>query len=152
MSYNAYQKVQQRTESAAEVEYRLFTQVTRALVAAENQKPSQPDFIKAIDWNRRMWSTLSSDCSAEGNGLPKELRASIISLAIWVSKHSTLVMRAEESIDDLIQINKTIMEGLGLQIKKTKNLSTTAPQNQPAASGQQASQQAFLNNFKPKQI
>lgn len=121
MSYNAYQKTQQSTENPTEVEYRLFATVTRALTASEQLTNENPEKIKALDWNRRMWSTFSSDCGVEGNGLPKELRASIISLSMWVSRHSSAVMRGEEQVSDLIQVNKTIMEGLRQQMQLLRN-------------------------------
>lgn len=112
MSYSAYQKTQQTAESPRDTEYRLFGNVTASLTEAKSCRPTDPKIIKALDWNRRMWSTFSADCGAPGNQLPKELRASIISLSIWVSKHSSKVMRGEASIDPLININKTVMEGL----------------------------------------
>jgi len=113
MSLKAYQKAALTAEDPRTIEYRLFGQVTRALMEAE--KADKNDFIKridALDWNRRLWSVLASDCATEGNGLPDNLRAQIISLAIWVNKHTSLVMRAQEEIKDLIEINRIIMDGL----------------------------------------
>ncbi|GHF29545.1 flagellar biosynthesis regulatory protein FlaF [Kordiimonas sediminis] len=115
MSYKAYQKTQQQNEDPRQTEYRLFAQVTKALMDAGENPKNITQLADALDWNRRMWSTFSTDCGMEGNGLPPQLRASIVSLSIWVSKHSSLVMRGEESIQDLININKTIMEGLAMQ-------------------------------------
>ncbi len=115
MSYNAYKRAQTGSETPQQTEYRLFTDVTRALTQVIDAPRHNKELIEAIDWNRRIWSTLSTDCSIEGNQLPKELRAGIISLAIWVSKHSSMVMRGEESVEDLISINRTIMEGLADQ-------------------------------------
>jgi flagellar protein FlaF len=112
MSLNAYQKAQNSVQSPRATEYRLFGQVTHALITARDSGERNQDFIKAIDWNRRMWSVFSSDCAVPGNGLPDQLRASIISLALFVSKHSSLVARGREDIDTLIDINRTIMEGL----------------------------------------
>jgi len=68
--------------------------------------------IHALDWNRRVWSALATDCSLPENTMPKELRASIISLSLWVSRHSSLVMRKEEEFEPLIEINRMIMQGL----------------------------------------
>ena len=115
MSYQAYQQAQTSAETPSQVEYRLFAQVTSALVAIKDRPVTDPDTIAALDWNRRMWSVFSSDCGTKGNELPDQLRAGIVSLAIWVSKHSSLVMRGTERIDSLIDINKTIMEGLAEQ-------------------------------------
>jgi flagellar protein FlaF len=68
--------------------------------------------INALDWNRRVWSILGSDCSDPGNALPVQLRASIISLSIWVGKHTSAVIRREEEIEPLIDVNRLIMQGL----------------------------------------
>jgi flagellar protein FlaF len=113
MSLQAYQKAAQRAESPRESEYRLFGQVTRALMDAASVDPS--DFkvrIEALDWNRRVWSALATDCAMPENNLPVEVRATIISLSIWVSRHTTAVMRREEEIEPLIDVNKAIMQGL----------------------------------------
>ena len=117
MSYQAYQRAQQSSETPSQVEYRLFVQVTNALIAARDNGLKGADLVSVLDWNRRMWSVLSSDCGTEGNTLPSTLRAGIVSLSIWVSKHSSFVMRGEEKVDDLISINRTIMEGLADQAK-----------------------------------
>jgi flagellar biosynthesis activator protein FlaF len=113
MSLQAYQQTSARAETTQQSEYRLFGQVTRALIAASELDMSDlGDRVDALDWNRRMWTALASDCSAPGNNLPDALRAGIISLAIWVGKHTSLVIRGEDDIEDLIEINRMIMQGL----------------------------------------
>lgn len=116
MSLKAYQKVQTTAENPRQTEYRLFAEVTRSLVVASEKGKRDEAFFKALDWNRRLWSTLSTDCGIAGNGLSKQLRAGIISLSIFVSKHTSLIARGEENITDLIDINKNVMEGLKGQI------------------------------------
>ena len=66
----------------------------------------------AIDWNRRIWSNLAIDCASNDNKLPEALRAAIISLSIFVSKHGSVAMRDPQAIDDLVDINRTVMQGL----------------------------------------
>ena len=113
MSLQAYQRAAQRAETPRETEYRLFGQVTRALMEAAEADPS--DFktrIEALDWNRRVWSTLATDCATPENSLPLPVRAQIISISIWVSRHTSAVMRREEAIEPLIDVNKIIMQGL----------------------------------------
>jgi len=68
--------------------------------------------IDALDWNRRVWSALAADCAAPDNQLSMELRAQIISLSLWVGRHTSAVMRREEKIEPLIDINKILMQGL----------------------------------------
>jgi flagellar protein FlaF len=45
------------------------------------------------------------------------LRASIISLSLWVGRHSSAVMRKEEDFEPLIDINRTIMQGLAGRVE-----------------------------------
>jgi flagellar biosynthesis activator protein FlaF len=116
MSLQAYQQAAQRAEGPRETEYRLFGEVTRALIKASDADPL--DFstrMKALDWNRRLWSQLAIDCATDGNGLPPKLRASILSLSLWVTRHSSAVMRREEEFGPLIDVNRLIMQGLAPQ-------------------------------------
>ena len=113
MSLQAYQQAATRAESPREMEYRLFAQVTRALIeAAALDRTEVSRRADALDWNRRMWATLGADCSHPDNQLPQQLRASFISLSIWVDKHTSLVIRNREEIEPLIEVNRMIMQGL----------------------------------------
>jgi flagellar protein FlaF len=95
------------------MEYRLFAQVTRALMEASTlDRIEIGRRMDALDWNRRVWSTLAAECGRPENALPPQLRASIISLAIWVGKHTSLVMKGQEDFEPLIEVNRMIMQGL----------------------------------------
>jgi flagellar protein FlaF len=114
MSLRAYQTATQRSETPRDAEYRLFGQVTRALLEAAEADPGDIQTrIEALDWNRRVWSALAADCSAPENRLPVQVRAQIISLSIWVNRYTSKVMRREDDIGALIEVNKSIMQGLG---------------------------------------
>jgi flagellar protein FlaF len=113
MSLQAYHQAATRAESPRETEYRLFAQVTLALMEAAKTDPADlRGRIDALDWNRRVWTALGGDCAHPDNGLPEALRASIISLSIWVTKHTSAVIRREEEIEPLVEINRLIMQGL----------------------------------------
>ena len=113
MSLQAYQQAASRAESPRDSEYRLFAQVTLALMEAAKTDPGDiAHRIDALDWNRSVWAVLLSDCSNPDNRLPVQLRASIISLAIWVGKHTSAVIRKREDIQPLIDVNRLIMQGL----------------------------------------
>src|ERR1700732_2278341 len=113
MSLQAYHQAAPRAESPRQPEYRLFAQVTMALMEAAKADPSDVAArIDALDWNRRVWTVLSDDCANPANGLPASLRASIISLAIWVGRHTSAVIRRREEIGPLIEGNRLIMQGL----------------------------------------
>jgi flagellar protein FlaF len=107
---SAYVQAQASTETPRQTEYRLFAQVTRALM--DSQESDFAALAKAVNWNRRMWLVLQADCAREENELPESIRAGIISLAIWVDKHSRKVMTREGQVEPLIDVNRSIMEGL----------------------------------------
>ena len=111
MSLHSYTVAQNATENPRQTEYRLFAQVTRSLLECKGED-SKSLLAKSIHWNRRLWLALQADCALENNLLPDETRAGIISLAIWVDKHSRKVLRGEAEIEPLIDVNRSIMEGL----------------------------------------
>jgi flagellar biosynthesis activator protein FlaF len=115
MGLEQYQRTQRQAESPRETEYRLFAQVTAALMRAHDQNLTGPALVDALDWNRRLWSTLSTDCGLGGNGLPNALRGQIISIALWVSRYSSDVAAGKAGIDALIDVNRSIMDGLAAQ-------------------------------------
>lgn len=113
MSVRAYQQAKTRSETPRDLEYRLFGQVTRALMeAAELPKTDVQGRMAALDWNRRLWTVLANDCQAPTNRLPIELRAKIISLSLWVGRHTSAIMVDGEEFGPLIEVNKAIMQGL----------------------------------------
>jgi flagellar protein FlaF len=113
MSLQAYKTAATRAENPREMEYRLFGQVTRALMHAATVDPTEvATRIDALDWNRRLWSALATDCANPDNAMDKGLRAQIISISLFVSRHSSAVMRGDDDFDALIDINKMVMQGL----------------------------------------
>ena len=112
MSLRAYQQAAVRSESPRETEYRIFAQVTRALMDAATRPDDLANRIDVLDWNRRLWSTLAADCAQPENELPTEVRARIISLSMWVGRHTSAVVRREEGFEPLIELNRTMMQGL----------------------------------------
>jgi flagellar biosynthesis activator protein FlaF len=113
MTVRAYQQTQRITENPRSTEYRIFGKITGALIEAKKNGSPPGPLAEALDWNRRLWRTLANDCLDDRNGLPKELRANIISLSMWVTKYSRKVAREGASLDPLIQVNRNIMQGLG---------------------------------------
>jgi flagellar protein FlaF len=68
--------------------------------------------MPALGRNREAWNAFSTACGAPGNQLPDTLRASIISIALWVERHTSEVVTGRDSIDELIEVNRAIIEGL----------------------------------------
>lgn len=113
MSLKAYQTTAAKTEAPRQTEYRAFATATRGLIeAATLPKTEIARRAEALAANRRLWTLLATDCAAPDNQLPQALRAQIISLSLFVDRHSRQVIREGAAIDVLIDINRTMMQGL----------------------------------------
>jgi flagellar protein FlaF len=117
MSSNGYAVYKTATQSAAtdprDIEYRLLAQVTAAMIKARETADS--DFkavVEAVSWNRDVWAALRQDLMADTNALPKDLRASLVSVSLWIERETSAVMNKEGDIDAMIDINRNIMAGL----------------------------------------
>lgn len=115
MSFEQYQATQVATEDSRQTEYRLFAQVTRALLDAQ-AAGDHGQFVRAVHWNRRLWLTLQADCASDDNRLPEQTRAGIISLAIWVDKYAREVLSRKADPTPLIEVNRNIMTGLAASV------------------------------------
>jgi flagellar biosynthesis activator protein FlaF len=73
------------------------------------------DYFEAIDANRRLWLALQMDLSSEDNALDEDLRAQLISLAMWVDRYTGNVLNGSSDLEPLISVNRNIMEGLNVQ-------------------------------------
>lgn len=94
-------------------EYEAFARVTHHLkVAAELGVSGFARLAEALHANRQLWTRLAADVAEGANGLPPELRARIFYLAEFSAQHSRKVLRGDDSIDILIEINTAVMRGL----------------------------------------
>jgi flagellar protein FlaF len=115
MSIQAYQRAATQADQPRDLEYRAFGQVTAGLVRVKEENAPLAVLLEAIDANRRLWNMLSADCAAPENQLPITLRGQIISLAMWVARYSSEVLRDGADVEPLIDINRTMMEGLSVR-------------------------------------
>lgn len=112
MSLNAYQRARTITESPRSTERRLMVQITGDLIAARDAGHSGLTLAPVLFRNREVWNAFSDACATRGNRLPDALRASIISIGLWVERHSSAVMAGRDDIEALIAVNREIIEGL----------------------------------------
>lgn len=117
MSLNAYQQARSYSETPRAMEYRLFSDATRDLVRAVEAGLTGVALMPALHRNREIWGVFSLLCKDDRNALPAELRAGIVSLAIWVDRHTSAVVQGKERAADLIEVNRSIMAGLERQVE-----------------------------------
>lgn len=115
---NPYLTAQNALETPRQLEFRLFSSVTRALMDVSpfmgSTEPSQVAKIAAaIDWNREVWNHLMPEVLDEKNTLSKEVKVSLINICIFVNKHTDAITQGNSvDVAPLIQINRNIMDGL----------------------------------------
>lgn len=60
------------------------------MCAAELPHPSV-DGVKALHFTRQLWTTFVTELAAPENELPKEVRANLISIGIWILKEADAI-------------------------------------------------------------
>ncbi len=123
MSIHAYRKTIANTESPRQIERRLLSEATSKLLDHIDYDALQDGESKlaalsnglgdAIHTNARLWRALMYDLMEAENALPPPLRANLISLALWVERHSNGVLAGTQKIGPLIDVNRSIARGLG---------------------------------------
>ena len=101
------------TKTTRETEYSVVLRVTQELKKYANcQVRELPKQFAAVERNSKLWDVFVQDVSANGNKLPAELKAGILSLGAFVEKHTTQVYNRKATIMPLIEINEAILKGL----------------------------------------
>jgi len=111
MAADRYARAIATTETDREREYRLLARANR-LMAEAKKTGDLASLYRAVLYNRQIWNTFLIDLTDERNALPRELKGALISIGIWVERFTDPVCEGAESVDDLIDVNRTIMEGL----------------------------------------
>ncbi|MEJ1117753.1 flagellar biosynthesis regulator FlaF [Phyllobacterium sp. CCNWLW109] len=99
--------------SAKERERSLFDQSIMMLEAARDEDGYSFKGIEAVQFTSRLWMIVMEDLGDPANQLPQELRASLISIGIFILKELEAI-RQERSVnyDSIIDITKTIRDGI----------------------------------------
>lgn len=99
--------------SAKEREQMLFDRSIDMLTAARTNGAGSREGIDATYFTTRLWTTLIDDLGSEENVLPKELKAGLISVGIFILKEIERIRQgASDDYDTLIDITRSIRDGL----------------------------------------
>jgi flagellar biosynthesis activator protein FlaF len=113
MSAKRYQTVQDANDDPRAIEQRALARVTGMLVSGAEKGGAA--LAEACHMNRMLWTIFQTDLVLPENGLPDALKAQLISLAIWVQRYTTKVLFENASVDPLVSVNRSILEGLAAQ-------------------------------------
>ncbi|MBD8553447.1 flagellar biosynthesis regulator FlaF [Rhizobium sp. CFBP 8762] len=83
------------------------------LRAASQKQGYSREAIEAIYFTRRLWVRFIEDLQEPDNQLDTELRANLISIAIWILKEAEKIRRRESTnFQGIIDITTIIRDGL----------------------------------------
>ena len=126
--YSAYQKSQRAAMGPIQVEADVLGRITREIESLRDQ--GGPDFVKCLYRNVQLWNAFAADCLDPNNKLTDQLKASIVSLSIWVEKHTHQVTKGNATADALIDVNRSVIAGL-FQAQKAQSQAVSNPPPPP---------------------
>ena len=115
MAKTAYANSSTPTRTPRGTEYDAFARITHRLKSTSIDKSNFGALAAALHDNKSLWSILAADVSDSENTLPDELRGQIFYLYEFTAHHTSKILRKEETVDALIDINTAVMRGLRSQ-------------------------------------
>lgn len=123
MSIAAYKRTISDTESPRQIERRVLSSVTAEMESnylAFDQAETLGERLALLAgglrdtlwYNERIWMTMRNDLAETGNALSPDLKAGLISLALWVETHTQGVLKGEKNVKPLLDVNRSIVRGL----------------------------------------
>ncbi len=112
MARKSYKHTQKTMGSDAELELKVFMDITARLAKSDPNKPGGiTELNQAISDNIRLWKIIFIDVTNKENQLPENLKASLVYLADFTFAHSQKVLQGEAGVDILVEINENIIAG-----------------------------------------
>lgn len=105
-----------QTDSIADArdrERQLLTRAIEMLSQARTAGLDSMEAIEALHFTNRVWTSLIEDLGNPDNALPKELRANLISIGLWVMREAEDIRQGRSrNFDGLIEITQIIRDGI----------------------------------------
>lgn len=111
----AYKQTMRDIQSPKDSEAKIISAITKGLArhASEGHKSAQlKDYLVK---NQRLWVAVRNDTGSEGNLLPTDLRARLVSISMWVERHTASVLTGKDDVQELINVNQRVIAGLSGQ-------------------------------------
>ncbi len=98
---------------AKDRERQLLTRSIDMLSAAAAVGHGSREAIEALHFTNRVWSTFLEDLGSNDNALPKEVRANLISIGLWLLRETEDIRQGRTSnFEGLIEVSQIIRDGI----------------------------------------
>ncbi len=105
-----------QTDSVADArdrERQLLSRSIDLLGAAAKKGASSLEAVEAIHFTNRVWTSLLEDLGNPENALPKDLRANLISIGLWLLREADAVRQGRsDNFEGLIEVSAIIRDGI----------------------------------------
>jgi len=105
-----------QTDSIADAkdrERQLLNRSIDLLLAARETGVDSQQAVEAIHFMHRVWTNFIEDLGSNDNELPKELRANLISIGLWLLREAEAVRQgSSDNFDGLIEVSQIIRDGI----------------------------------------
>jgi flagellar protein FlaF len=116
----AYKTTIRNTETPRDIERRTLAKINSELqeeldaLGPDGEIPAPiPLSLKEALWrNQQFWITIKADLMAPENALSDEIKATLISLAIFIDRKTSEVYTGINEVPTIIDLNNTIIRGL----------------------------------------
>jgi flagellar protein FlaF len=98
---------------AKDRERQLLTRSIDMLAAAAAVGHNSMEAIEALHFTNRVWTTFVEDLGSSDNALPKELRANLISIGLWLLREAEDIRQGRtDNFEGLIEVSQIIRDGI----------------------------------------
>ena len=113
-SSQAYKSSQKLGANARQTESRALLEAARRLAEVPVDGENNDEYRASLRLNWRLWTIIQSDIASSENPLPSEIKANIMSLSIFIDKHTVGALAEPDTrkLGVLIDINRNIASGL----------------------------------------
>ena len=130
MSIAAYKRTIRESDSPRQIERRVLSRITGDLERFaqsfdKSEKSERAQLLasgleQVLIENLKFWTIIKHDLATEGNALPPQLRAGLISLALFVERQTNNVIGGSAGVGAMAAINQSVIAGLSGQMPGTK--------------------------------
>ncbi len=98
---------------AKDREKHLLTRSIDMLSAAAVSGQGSMEAVEALHFTNRVWTTFIEDLGSSDNALPKELRANLISIGLWLLREAEDIRQGRtNNFEGLIEVSQIIRDGI----------------------------------------
>ncbi len=109
-----YEQIILSALSQREIDGLAFAKAVFRLEEASKAVDDYDAYSSALKFHQMLWTFIQADVAADGNGLPDDLKANILSLSIFVDSQTIMALAepSAEHLHSLIAIDRSIASGL----------------------------------------